>query len=170
MGARDIPDNLGRRIRHSSRKLELRNYRRYPQWRERATHWAGFEEPEGRLELWRYKLGELGPFVESPRKRQVVGAIVRREFQRHSKLWREETMFSSSLTDMFSHPSYLRIIGLGREALPLVLLSLKKEGLWWFAALRAMSGESPDEGANMGDLQQLRDIWLKWGRENGLLA
>ena len=55
--------------------------------------------------------------------------------------WKADTMFESSESALSSHPSYQRIIGLGPEAVPLLLRSLRASPDHWFAALSAITGE-----------------------------
>ncbi|KKK95209.1 hypothetical protein LCGC14_2675090, partial [marine sediment metagenome] len=56
-------------------------------------------------------------------------------FQELVSRWSEDTLCMSSIGDMVTHPAYLEIIGMGRAAVPLLLLELEKEPGHWFAAL-----------------------------------
>src|SRR2546425_366966 len=51
--------------------------------------------------------------------------------------WRAEVAWMSSPTEMAMHPAYQRIIGLGPQAVPLILAELKSEADHWFWALTA---------------------------------
>lgn len=70
------------------------------------------------------------------------------------------------------HPSYLAIIGLGKEALPFILKDLQRETNHWFTALRAISKveSSPVRSEDAGNLKKMREAWLKWGKDNGYLG
>ena len=46
------------------------------------------------------------------------------EFKTHVDKWRKDTLHKSSLTRMVLHPSYLRIVGMGRDVLPLLFEEL----------------------------------------------
>jgi hypothetical protein len=91
------------------------------------------------------------------------------EFRVLAERWHGETDDLSSATRVVGHPAYLRMIGLGREALPHILRDLEANGGMWFAALEAVTGlelGTPDERSNY---RTLREVWLRWGRDNGYL-
>ena len=68
---------------------------------------------------------------------------------------------------MAMEPSYQEIIGLGPVVLPLILRELAREPDQWFWALRSISGEDP--AADAETVQDASQLWLRWGRERGLL-
>jgi hypothetical protein len=88
-------------------------------------------------------------------------------FEQLAIQWRDETRFSSSTTEIATHPAYQRIIGLGPSAIPLILAELKKKPEHWFWALGALTGENPVPAEDVGRLPAMSAAWLKWGRENG---
>ena len=68
---------------------------------------------------------------------------------------------------MTSHPSYLRIIGMGREVLPLLFQELSDHPDHWLVALNAITGEDP---APMGStFNEAVETWLAWAKERGYL-
>ena len=81
--------------------------------------------------------------------------------------WRRETAPLSSVTDVVLHPAYQRIIGMGRRALPFILAELARQPDHWFWALRAITGENPVTDDDAGNLLQMRDAWLRLGRQRG---
>jgi len=83
------------------------------------------------------------------------------------KRWKRETMNVSSLHDMFLHPAYARIIGLGTAAIPLILRTLAIEPNYWFFALESITGYSPVRKKDAGNLRAMTDAWLRWGKKNG---
>jgi hypothetical protein len=86
-------------------------------------------------------------------------------FHDHVERWRNETGHLSSVTKMVLHPSYLRIIGLGRGGLPLILRELRERPDHWLVALNAITGEDPaPEGANF---REAVAAWIKWGEIRG---
>lgn len=91
------------------------------------------------------------------------------EFSYHVAKWVRETAHLSSPTKQVSHPSYLRIVGMGTEALPLILRELQHRARYWFAALSAITGEQPVKESDFGNVRAMRDTWLQWGRERGYL-
>ena len=90
-----------------------------------------------------------------------------REFEHHATIWRNETAFLSSLTEQVLHPSYQRIVGMGRQAIPLLLHELEHNPDFWFWALNAITGENPvEEGATFDEGVS---AWLEWGKEKGYI-
>jgi hypothetical protein len=74
----------------------------------------------------------------------------------------------SSVTKMVSHPSYRRIIGLGRPALPFLFRELEREADHWFVALNAITGADPVlPGATFSEAAE---SWLAWGQKKGYLV
>lgn len=88
-------------------------------------------------------------------------------FEQLAARWRAETRFSSSTTEIATHPAYQRIIGLGPAAIPLILAELGREPAHWFWALTALTGENPVAAEDSGRVPAMAAAWLKWGRENG---
>lgn len=90
---------------------------------------------------------------------------IEKVFREHADRWRSETGHMSSVAKMILHPSYLRIIGLGREGVPLILRELKARPDHWLVALNAITGEDPvPAGANF---QEAVRAWIKWGESEG---
>ncbi len=92
---------------------------------------------------------------------------VEQRFRRLAAVWRRETAHLSSPTKMFAHPAYQEIIGLGRDAVPLLLRELELNPDHWFGALRALTGASPVAEEDRGDVEKMAAGWQRWGRENG---
>ena len=76
--------------------------------------------------------------------------------------WHEATLYSSSLTEIIAHPSYQRIIGMGRDALPFILAALRREPDHWHWALFSITGANPVPPEASGNLEKTRDAWLNW--------
>lgn len=109
----------------------------------------------------RVSLGTNIETSQAPAKlRETFGAL--------AKTWREDTGHLSSTLHKAMHPAYQQIIGLGPQALPLILQELKDRPNFWFWALRAISGEDPvQQGDNV---EAATNAWIKWGFERGLLV
>jgi hypothetical protein len=103
------------------------------------------------------------PRAESKKK----DAVLRKEFERLVKTWRADTKFTSSVHQMTLHPAYLRIIGMGRPALPLILTELEKRPDHWFAALYAITGANPVPDEDAGRVKRMAKHWLDWARRHG---
>jgi hypothetical protein len=94
---------------------------------------------------------------------------LRERFNRLVAQWRDETQILSSTTSKAMHPAYQQIIGLGPEALPLILKELSERPSHWFWALKSITGEDPVPPADAGNIRQMAQAWLRWGREHGYL-
>lgn len=89
------------------------------------------------------------------------------EFHALVERWKAETFFHSSLTKVFAHPAYLRIIAMGTAGLALVLNELQKNPDRWFYALKLMAGTDVADG--MKDAEDARAAWLQWGYKNNYI-
>jgi hypothetical protein len=89
-----------------------------------------------------------------------------RRFLELAKEWKEATLLMSSVTDMATHPAYQQIIGMGKEALPLLLDELRREPDHWFWALQAITGENPVPAAERGNLERMTETWLAWAKQH----
>jgi hypothetical protein len=92
-----------------------------------------------------------------------------------AKIWKEETKAQSSVSRIVMHPSYLRIIGMGKEIIPYILKDLQKSPSpsYWFSALNALVEEplvKPEiKPEYAGNMIKIADVWIEWGFNNGLL-
>ena len=91
------------------------------------------------------------------------------EFFMLANTWRMEADISSSARQLATHPAYLRIIGMGERALPLILEELRTTPDHWFVALHAITGASPVPEGARGRLREMADAWVAWGKENGFM-
>jgi len=92
------------------------------------------------------------------------------KFARLSQEWKADRHASSLARDLVSRPAYLRIIGMGRDALPLILQELAKAPDHWFVALKAIADEDPVRPESRGRMRDMTEAWLKWGREKGYVS
>lgn len=88
-------------------------------------------------------------------------------FESLAQTWRVETEVLSSMHAIVLHPAYQRIIGLGRQVLPLILRELRERPYHWFWALQAITGVDPV--VSSGTFSKRAKAWLDWGAENGYL-
>jgi hypothetical protein len=89
------------------------------------------------------------------------------KFSRLVTEWKANRHSTSLARDLIAHPAYLRIIGMGEDALPLILRELERELDHWFSALKAISDDDPVPPASRGKMREMADAWLRWGREKG---
>ena len=107
------------------------------------------------------------PAVASPGNGAVTPELAD-EFAECADAW--ENAFFLDMAEMFSDPDYLRIIEMGPAVTPLILERLQARPHWWFPALIVLTGVDPTEGKTYGKLMKTREIWLKWAKEQQIIA
>ncbi len=80
--------------------------------------------------------------------------------------WRAETRGISSSSEIFMHPAYQQIIGLGKDAIPLLLKELEQKSGRWFWALKSITREDPVPLEHRGNTEYMIKAWLEWGHNN----
>ena len=96
-------------------------------------------------------------------------AEVERLFSSLADEWRNETAHISSIPRIVMHPAYQQIVGLGRPVIPLILKSMRQEPGYWFWALEMIARENPVPPESAGHTRQMKQAWLNWGKEQGLI-
>jgi hypothetical protein len=84
--------------------------------------------------------------------------------------WRVERGSTSSTTEMVLCPAYQSIIGMGPNAVPLILAELASEGDdpdHWFWALQVLTGANPVSEEDEGNLRRMSRAWLEWAASQG---
>lgn len=81
--------------------------------------------------------------------------------------WKEATQLLSSTNAIAMHPAYQRIIGIGPQAIPLILEELQQKPDHWFWALQAITGENPVTVSDQGSIPKMTQAWIEWGRNAG---
>lgn len=117
------------------------------------------------LEIWQDIAKSVVASQSTQRVREISAAGV--AFTQALAQLKEDTKFSSSLSDIILHPSYQRIIGIGPTVIPFVLNELKQHGGHWSWALRSLTGENPVSEEDEGRTKRMAEAWLRWGEENG---
>src|SRR5437764_11567320 len=77
------------------------------------------------------------------------------KFRSLVRRWEKETAHLSSAARMARHPAYQEIIGMGQQVVPLLLAELKRKPDFWFAALRAVTGEDPVPPESAGKIKEM---------------
>jgi hypothetical protein len=141
---------------------------KYPWWPEaqsecelRSREWSIPRERPGEiifydLRHFAHPVAVLKP-IEDEELRQIFRELVSE--------WKKETWFISSIKKRISHPSFLKIVGLGSPAVPLIIEELRRQPDYWSFALEAITREDPVPRAE--SLKELRDGWLVWAAANG---
>lgn len=90
------------------------------------------------------------------------------QFEALRTQWRAECGISSSMTKIILAPSYQRIIGMGKAAVPLIMRQLEKgdQPAFWSWALQSITGAKPFRDEDKGKVKALAQAWLAWWREN----
>jgi hypothetical protein len=88
------------------------------------------------------------------------------KFQELTKEWRAKRGATSSITAMSMLEPYQKIIGMGPEAVPLILAQLKAEGDepdQWFWALKIITEADPVRPEDRGNFRAMAQAWIAWG-------
>jgi hypothetical protein len=84
--------------------------------------------------------------------------------------WKERSRHMSNSAQMAMLPPYQKIIGMGRDAVPLILEELRREPDQWFWALEAITDENPVPPGAAGQVRLMAQAWIEWGRDHGFLT
>ena len=125
---------------------------------------AGASAQSAQLERQLNSLTEYYSFPASSKRDRR-----RERFRSLAKQWRNETQFYSSTTDIAMHPAYQAIIGMGADALPMILEDLRHCSGHWYWALKAISNEDPVVPRDRGSIKKMKAAWLQWGKTKGLV-
>jgi hypothetical protein len=98
---------------------------------------------------------------------EVYEVELRSHFSDLARRWKDETLFTSSSSDLYEHEAYKAIIQLGDGAVPLILAELEREPDHWFFALRTITGSNPVLPEDAGDVLKMASAWITWGKEHG---
>ncbi len=97
--------------------------------------------------------------------------LERPDIQRFRRLvdeWHRETEGLALASRICSHHSYLKIIGMGRPVIRLILNELaEKEPDHWFLALRILTDTNPVRVEDAGKMHAMAEAWVNWGKEQG---
>jgi hypothetical protein len=83
-------------------------------------------------------------------------------------IWRDQTGYTSSSTQITGHPAYQELIALGPAALPFLFRDLEQTGDGHLSkALSVLTGAHPVPAEDRGKIRAVAEAWLRWARENG---
>jgi hypothetical protein len=98
-----------------------------------------------------------------------ISADTESRFQRLAAEWKRKSHYMSNTAQMAILPSYQRIIGMGADAVPLILKELQREPDQWFWALEAITEEDPVPPEAKGNVARMAQAWIDWGKQRGFL-
>lgn len=88
-------------------------------------------------------------------------------FHRLKAEWYERTKYLSNPDAITSDPAYQEIIGMGWDAVPLLLADLRGGPNFWHTALKKITGENPLPPDVRGNQWRIAVAWLQWGWSRG---
>ncbi len=100
---------------------------------------------------------------------ETYSGFLQIEFAHLAAWWRADNENISSATQLAEHPAYRRIIGLGLDAVPLILRELERRPDHWFTALTEITGQNPVPAGDRGRTARMAQAWLTWGRRVGVI-
>lgn len=86
-----------------------------------------------------------------------------------SSKWKKETAAYSTTLHITRNDNYLDIIGMGQDAVPLILKDLQESPDHWFVALKAITKENPVRKEHLGNIDKMSQDWIDWGKKKKLL-
>jgi hypothetical protein len=98
---------------------------------------------------------------------QIATLSLAEKFCALVKSWKLARGPTSSIEKMSMHSAYQQIIGIGPDAVPLLLAELEREPDHWFWALRSITGADPIPEDARGNLAKMAQAWLAWGKAQG---
>jgi hypothetical protein len=94
---------------------------------------------------------------------------LRQRFRELAEQWKSECLLTSSTEEMAMHPAYQQIIGIGPDAIPILLEEMQRKPDHWSWALRAISGDNPVKPEHRGKLALIAQDWIEWGKHHRYL-
>lgn len=92
-----------------------------------------------------------------------------KRFERLVVEWKAKSRFMSNTAQMALLPAYQRIIGMGMEAVPLILQELQRSPDQWFWALESITEADPVPQKAKGIVKDMAQAWINWGKQQGFL-
>jgi len=109
--------------------------------------------------------------VGSYTPQKPIDSETKRKFFQLASNWKNETRRFSTSLHKTSNDNYIDIMLLGTEVIPIILEELKRKSDHWFLALkhlaRKLNQEDPVPKEHLGDMEKMREDWLRWGERMG---
>ena len=98
---------------------------------------------------------------------ETLADVIENKFNRLRDEWKRNRAPDSSSARLAMHPAYLKIIGIGPDAVPLLLREIENDPDMWFVALRSITEADPVPDEIKGNVKAMAEAWLNWGRDQG---
>lgn len=92
-----------------------------------------------------------------------------RKFNMLKGVWENDTLFSSSISEITNHPAYHAVIKLGREVVPMIIQDLQTTNNHWFYALEILTGENPIIPEHRGNIELMKNDWVDWATRGNVV-
>jgi hypothetical protein len=103
-----------------------------------------------------------------PARPTPAAETIQERFQRLASVWRAETAYVSSSSDLVAYPAFMEIVGMGPAVIPLLLRELtNRTPGHWHRALHHITGADPVPPADRGNIDKAAEAWLRWAKEQG---
>jgi len=94
---------------------------------------------------------------------------LKKRFDFFKEVWKSETLFSSSISEIINNTAYRSIIGLGQGVIPFIIEDLTLNDNHWFYALEALTGNNPIKESHKGFVPLMKNDWIEWAEQNNLI-
>jgi len=95
--------------------------------------------------------------------------VTGRLFNEFATKWKKETGHYSTMIHITRNENYLKVIALGKPAVPFILKDLEKEPDYWFEALKLLTDNNPVPKSHLGNLELMAFDWIAWGKKERLI-
>ena len=89
------------------------------------------------------------------------------DFEELAKGFLEETAHVSSIHAIMLHPNFIKLVGMGKPALPWIFRRLAANPIQWLPALAAITRQNPADPADQGNVDKTVGAWIRWGKASG---
>lgn len=94
---------------------------------------------------------------------------IERQFNELATNWKKEIGGYSTMAHMALNNNYLDIIAIGPSVIPYILKDLQKTPGHWHIALKHLAKENPVPNSDLRKMEKIRQAWLAWGKDKGLI-
>jgi hypothetical protein len=120
------------------------------------------------IEIPQKALPDLKKIAELDGKAPKEKAVsLEQNFNELASTWYRETRMLSFARQKALHPSYQRIIGMGKDALPFIFRELSNGKGDWMWALESIARLDKNPVPPNATFKEARAIWIQWGKDNG---